>query len=87
MMIQKSIGGAPQLPSANCSCFMSERKEPVTGPIIVSGGNIQDVKATLNVDDNKIMSLEARMCGNPTRANLLTIVRNDKGETHRIHPK
>ncbi len=64
-MIQKSSANSiQQTLERNCSGQGEEGKEQATGPIIVAGGIIDDVKAAVPVDEQKLISLEARMCGN-----------------------
>lgn len=54
---------SPNILPGNNHQICSEKKEIQSGPIIVSGGTINDMKATVQVDHQKLLTLEARMHG------------------------
>jgi len=62
-MLHRSNGIPPLQTAGNGSVSILDPKEPTSGPIILYGGTINDVKAAVPADDNKLISLEARLCG------------------------
>jgi hypothetical protein len=51
------------LPQAGESSFqIPDLKDQVSEPIIISGGQINDIKTTTLADDNRLITLEARLC-------------------------
>lgn len=44
--------------------IFSQPQDPTPKPIIINGGTIHDVKSLMPADEERLVALEARMCGN-----------------------
>jgi len=59
----KNVSVNDSLPQVGTGSFpIPDLKDQISEPIIISGGQINDVKATISADDNKLITLEARLC-------------------------
>ena len=62
-MLQRANGNGALPATGMSSVLLQDPREPSLGPITTYGGTINDVKAVVPVDDDKLISLEARLCG------------------------
>ena len=62
-MIQHSNANDSLGQSGIESGMVHDLKEQASDPIIIYGGQINDLKGAVPADDNKLISLEARLCG------------------------